>query len=66
MGILYLKGLWNGVKKSLSREGRERKVPFRWEHLGNYLAIQWELILGAVIYVWEFSRRQMLKIKKMS
>lgn len=43
MGILYLKGLWNGVKKSLSREGRERKVPFRWEHLGNYLAIQGQL-----------------------
>lgn len=43
MGILYLKGLLEGLKKSLSREGRAKKVPFRWKHLGNYLAIQGQL-----------------------
>ena len=43
MGILYLKGLLEGLKKSLSREGRAKKVPFRWKNLGNYLAIQGQL-----------------------
>ncbi len=43
MGILYLKGLWEGIKKSCSREGRARKVPFRRKLLRNYLAIQIQL-----------------------
>ncbi|MCI9336187.1 MAG: glycosyltransferase family 2 protein [Lachnospiraceae bacterium] len=43
MGILYLKGIRKGIKKALSGEGREKKVPFRWRHLRNYLAIQGQL-----------------------
>lgn len=48
MGILYLKGLLEGLKKSLSREGRAKKIPFRWKHLGNYLAIQGQLYANAL------------------
>lgn len=43
MGILYIKGLWEGLKRCFSKEGRCRKVPFRWKHLGNYVRIQLSL-----------------------
>ncbi len=40
MGRLYLAGLWTGLKRGLSGEGRSHKVPFRWKHLKNYCLIQ--------------------------
>lgn len=43
MGKLYLKGLWEGLKKSCSEEGKLRKVPFQWKHLPGYLAVQGQL-----------------------
>lgn len=43
MGRLYLKGLWRGLKKSLSREGRAKRIAFQGENLGNYLKIQFRL-----------------------
>lgn len=48
MGILYLKGLADGLRMSLEQEGRAKKVPFRMRHLGNYLRIQWKLLQGTV------------------
>ena len=46
MGLLYLKGLLDGIKLSFSAEGRSHRVPFAWENLRHYLRIQWELLLG--------------------
>lgn len=46
MGGLYLKGLWTGVRRSFSAQGRSHKVPFRWKHLGNYVLIQWQLYVN--------------------
>lgn len=46
MGQLYLQGLADGLKKLSSREGRARKVSFRFCHLGSYFAIQWQLYLN--------------------
>lgn len=43
MGALYLKGLWKGLCRSLSLEGRSHKVPFCCKNLRNYLQIQLEL-----------------------
>lgn len=40
MGSLYLKGLWEGVRKSVSDTGKKRKVSFRWSRLRYYLAVQ--------------------------
>lgn len=40
MGILYVKGLWMGLKRCLGKDGRAKKVPFRWKHMGNYVRIQ--------------------------
>ncbi len=46
MGMIYIRGLWAGLKRSFSREGRARKVPFRWRNTGNYLTIQIQLYVN--------------------
>lgn len=43
MGRTYLKGVWEGLKKSLSKTGKTRKIPFRLARLPAYLAIQGQL-----------------------
>lgn len=43
MGQVYVKGLKEGVKLSLSEEGKKNKVRFRPECIGNYVKIQTEL-----------------------
>lgn len=43
MGTLYLKGLREGFGKIFSEEGKNRRIPFQWAHLGNYFAIQGQL-----------------------
>ncbi len=53
----YLAGLWEGIRTA----GKTKKVPYRQDRLQNYLAIEWELIYGAVLYFYEFSRRQIRK-----
>ncbi|MCC8127664.1 MAG: glycosyltransferase family 2 protein [Clostridiales bacterium] len=55
----YLAGLWEG----LTTCHKTKKVPCQRKHLVNYLAIEWELIWGTVVYVAEFSRRQLRKSK---
>lgn len=48
MGILYLKGLWKGVKRCFSSAGRKAKVSFQFDRLGNYVQIQWQLYLNTI------------------
>lgn len=48
MGILYLKGLWTGLRRTFSAEGRTHKVPFKWNHFGNYFAIQMQLYANTI------------------
>lgn len=48
MGGQYLKGLSLGIKKLCSRRGRASRTPFRFENLGNYLAIQLELYVNLI------------------
>lgn len=43
MGGIYVKGCLRGLKNSLTKEGRAKKVPFRFKNLGNYFKIQLEL-----------------------
>ena len=43
MGKVYLNGIAEGCRLSLSEKGRKEKVPFRPECLGNYIRIQIEL-----------------------
>lgn len=56
-GREYLSGLWEGIRTVR----KTKKVPYRPQDLENYLAIQWELIYGTVLYIYEFLRRQMRK-----
>ena len=48
MGILYLKGIGDGFKKSFSPEGRKKKVRFCVRNLGTYVGIQLELYVNLV------------------
>lgn len=43
MGRLYLKGLWEGLRRCSNRKCRRHKVSFKWKNLPNYLRIQMEL-----------------------
>lgn len=54
---VYMEGILEGIRTA----HKTKKVPFRREHLSNYLAIEWELIYGAALYIYEFSRRQIRK-----
>ena len=45
MGMIYMKGLINGFKKSFANSGHERKQPGK---LGNCLAIQWQLYINVL------------------
>ena len=56
----YVAGILEGIKTVK----KTRKVPYRRENFGNYLAIEWELIYGATLYIYEFSRRQVRKAGK--
>lgn len=53
----YLDGLKEGIKTAK----KAKKVPYRQGQLKNYLSIEWELIYGAGLYIYEFSRRQIKK-----
>ena len=46
MGRQYLLGVCEGLRLSISPEGREKRVKFQGKHLGNYLRIELELIKG--------------------
>ena len=48
-----------GLKEGLRTAGRTRKVRFRMSHLGSYLRIEGELIMGTFLYIWEFLRRKL-------
>lgn len=51
-----------GIAEGIRTVKHTKKVPYRKQDFWNYLAIEWELIYGAVLYVYEFARRQMKKL----
>lgn len=51
MGKIYLKGLWDGMKKSLSKTGKKRKVFFKISRLGRYFAIQGQLYMNLALFL---------------
>jgi hypothetical protein len=54
----YVEGILEGIRTC----HKTKKVPYRRRDLLNYLAIEWELIYGAALYIYEFSRRQVRKV----
>lgn len=57
----FEKDYLEGIKEGILTGQKAKKVPFSKENLSNYLAIEWELIYGALLYIYEFSRRQIRK-----
>ena len=43
LGKIYVKGLWKGLKKSFSAQGRANRVPYRMKHSKSLLRIQLKL-----------------------
>lgn len=57
--IGFEKEYMEGLKEGFSTVKNCRKVPYRREHLKNYLQIELELIAGLFIYTWEFASRKL-------
>lgn len=53
-----------GVLEGIRTVKAAKKVPYRRQDFWNYAAIEWELLYGAALYVYEFTRRQMKKLVK--
>lgn len=51
-----------GLKEGIATVGTCRKVPYDSNHLKNYLAIEWELFTGTLLYAYEFAVRQITKL----
>lgn len=47
-GMVYLKGLGNGIASCFRTEIRQKKVKFQVVNLGNYIKIQWELWVNII------------------
>ena len=60
-GIGFDKEYVEGVKEGFRTMRNCKRVAFRQEHIGNCLAIQWELLEGTIVYIYEFSKRQIKK-----
>jgi GT2 family glycosyltransferase len=59
--IGFDKAYVEGLKEGFATMRSCQKVAFRKENVGNYLSIQWELIAGTAVYVYEFSKRRIRK-----
>lgn len=51
MGKIYIKGLFTGLKRCFSKEGRAHKVKLQLKHLKNYLYIQLLLYVNTVRFL---------------
>lgn len=47
-----------GLKEGITTAHKCRRVPWEAKNRRNYLAIQWELIAGTGVYIWEFLARR--------
>ncbi|MBR5316965.1 MAG: glycosyltransferase family 2 protein [Lachnospiraceae bacterium] len=48
LGHTYRKGILKGVQLCNSKEGKIKKIPFKWNNLGNYCRIQWKLWINII------------------
>lgn len=65
-GIGFEKEYVEGLKEGFRTMRTCKKVSFNKKNIGNCLAIQWELLEGTVIYIYEFCKRQMKKCIQLS
>ena len=48
MGMLYVKGYFEGIKRCRTKEGKLHKVPFCWKNMKNYFKIQLLLYIDTI------------------
>lgn len=53
-----------GVLEGIQTVQNTHRVAYKKEHFWNYMAIEWELMYGTALYIYEFSRRQVRKRMK--
>ena len=58
----FAKDYVDGLMEGIATVGKCRKVPYCSRNLRNYLAIEWELFTGTLIYIYEFTARQLAKL----
>ena len=58
----FAKDYVDGLMEGIATVGKCRKVPYCPRNLRNYLAIEWELFTGTLIYIYEFTARQLAKL----
>lgn len=58
----FAKDYVDGLKEGFKTMGQCRKVPYNPRHFTRYLGIEWELFTGTLIYIYEFTARQMGKL----
>lgn len=51
MGVLYLKGIWKGIRRTFSPEARAHKVRFRLRNIRSYLEIQGQLYANMIRFL---------------
>ena len=64
--VFFIKKGWGkdykeGIKEGIRTMKVQKKVPFRFRHLGNYIAIEAELILHTFTYVKDWFNRKLFK-----
>ncbi len=57
-GADYLEGLKEGIRTAKNC----RRVPFQWKNFWNYIKIQWNLIEGTFIYIYELGARKLQRV----
>lgn len=48
LGHTYRKGIFTGIELCRSKEGKAKKISFKWNYLGNYIRIQWKLWVNTI------------------
>lgn len=51
MGKEYLEGLKAGIKKSFSKQGKDKKIRFKFSNFGNYIIIQLHLYIDTIRFI---------------
>ena len=64
--MFFIKKGWGkdykeGIKEGISTMKAQKKVPFHFRHLGNYITIEAELILHTFTYVKDWFNRKLFK-----
>ena len=52
---------YNGVKEGILQAKKQKKVPFKLQHLPNYIRIEFELILYTLSYAKDWFSRKLFK-----